>query len=811
MQWISALAGDVRFASRTLARRPVFAIIAVGTLALGIGAATAMFSLVDGILLRPLPYPAPSQLIEVMQSYPEKGLERWTLSQAGLVMYRDRMTSLDALAGHARQGVTLNENGNVERVIAQVVTGDFFKVLGSRPLMGRALDREDDRPHTATVAVLSYGFWQSHFGGDRGILTKTLDLGQPVRIVGVMPQGFSFPTPDVQLYLPLGLDPTRAHPNFITGLGRLKRDATPDQARREATKLMWDWARTAPGMLAPNVEPRQTRMSALVTPLRSAMTGSVARTLGILQASVLLILLIAIANVATLVTSRGASRTRELAMRAALGASRTRIAGQMVTESLVLGAIGGACGVMAAWILVKAITHADVISLPRVEEVSVNGAVLLFAIVLSATSGVLFGLAPVLAVRRLQLRDNLSGDKSSSSGGARALNNVLIVGQVGLSFVLLVSAGLVTKSFERLLQTNLGFEATNVTSISLAVPGQRYFGPNVDRLLTFNENVVTRLNQQPGVTAAAIVFPAVFANDVNTDNYLIEGRAPTTAAGSESQTVQYSITPGFFRALRIPLLYGRDITFADRKETDPVVVVDEALASRYWKGGEAVGKRIRMTGDTTWRTIVGVVGSIRDESVAAAGRPHSYFPYPQFLGGRPNVVIRTAGDPAAAVSAVKRVVSELDSGVPLDNAHPLAAAISQSLQERRVTEILLAGFAAAALVLAACGLYGVMSLYVVNRYREFGIRAAIGAEPGALVKLVLREGVGLAAVGIVLGGLGSLLATSWLRSLLYEVQPHDPTVLLVLSVGLLGVAGVSCYMPARRAAHTDPLIALRSD
>lgn len=811
MEWITAVVDDVRFAVRTLARRPAFAIIAAGTLGLGIGAATAMFSLVDGILLRPLPYPTPSQLVEVMQSYPEKGLDRWTLSQKGLVMYRDGMRTVDALAGHARQGVTLNQNGVAERVIAEVVTGDFFKALGAAPLIGRTIDRNDDQPRTTPVAVLSYGFWQSHFGGDRGVLTKTLDLGQSVQVVGVMPRGFSFPTSDVQLYLPLGLDPSHAHPNFLTGLARLRRGATPEQARREATRLMWDWARTEPGMLGPMVEPRQTKMRVLVTDLRSAMTGNVAHTLAVLQGSVLLILLIAIANVATLVTSRGASRSRELAMRAALGASRGRIVRQVVTESLVLAAFGGAIGIVAARLLVNAVTHSDVVSLPRVEEIAVSAPVLVVAIALSAIAGILFGLAPAVAVSRLQLRDSLSGEKSSSSSGMRKLNNLLIVTQVGLSFVLLVSAGLVVKSFERLLQTNLGFDPANVTSISVPIPGQRYLGRNSDRLLVFIENLVTRVNQQPGVTSAAVVFPALYANDVNTDNYLIEGRAPSTAAGSESQTVQYSVSPGFFRALRIPLLYGRDFTFDDRKETDRVVVVDEALASRYWKGRDAIGKRIRMSGDTTWRTIVGVVGSIRDESVAASARPHTYFPYPQFLGSRPTVVVRSAGDAAAAVAAVRRVVGELDSAVPLDNVHPLAAAISQSLEERHVTELLLVGFASIAVLLAACGLYGVMSLYVTNRYREFGIRAAIGAAPRALVNLVMREGVGLAGAGVLLGALGSMLATHWLRSLLYEVHPNDPAVFALLSIALLAVAAISCYVPARRAAQSDPLLALRSE
>ena len=815
-EFFESVWSDLRHAARGLRRQPAFAAIAIVTVALGIGTTTAMFSLVDGILLRPLPYPASSQLVEVMQSYPEKGLDRWTLSQQNLVMYRDEVKSFDALAGHFRQGVTLNENGSAERLIAAIVTGEFFTVFRVKPLLGRTIDRSDDQPRSSPVAVLSYDFWQSHFGGDRAVVGRMLELGEPVQIIGVMPRGFSFPTADVELYLPLGLDASRAHPNFLMGVARLKAGVGPEKASAEATKVMWNWARTAPGMLGQNVEPRQTKMAARVTPLVTAMTGGVAHVLAILQAAVLLVLLISIGNVATLIISRGASRARELAMRTALGATGRRIVRQILTESVLLAAIGGALGVAAAYVLVRVVTHSELLSLPRVQEVSVNPSVLLFASAISAISGILFGLAPAFAVRRLTLSASLAGEKSSSTTATRRVNDLLIVAQVGLSFVLLITAGLVVKSFQRLLQTNLGFDPSDVTSITVPLPGQRYLGvKNQDRQIAFVNNLIARINAMPAITSAAVVFPAIYANDVNTDSFLVEGRTPPTTAGSETQTVQLSVSPGFFRVLRIPLLFGRDFSLGDRNETERVVIVDQALASRYWSGAggvaDAIGKRIRMAGDTSWRTIIGVVGSIRDESVAADPRPHTYFPYPQFLGSRPTVVVRSAGSPSVAVSTVKHVIGDIDPGVPIDNVHPLAAAIAQSLEDRHVTEVLLAGFAILAVLLAACGLYGVMSLYVANRYREFGIRAAIGAAPRTLVSLVMKEGVGLAIAGVLVGGVGSVVATRWLRSLLYEVRPGDPVVFALISLGLLVVAASSCYLPARRAAQSDPLVTLRGD
>lgn len=813
MQWLDLLQSDLRFGLRTLRSRPAFAIVTALTLALGIGSAAAMFTLVDSILLRPLPYRSPGQLVEVLQAYPEQGLERWSLSQANVADYASRVREFAAFAAHARTGTTLQGEGAAERLVAEVATPNLFDVLGVKAAMGRAFTAAEGVRGNDDVVVLSYDYWQSRFGGAKGVIGKVLDLdGTPTQVIGVAPAGFAFPRPDVQVYLPLALDPTRMHPNFLTGLARLRPGVSADQARRAMTQVMWDWTSKQPGMLPAGTDPRTTHMHGLVTPLRTAMTGSVARPLAVLQAAVMVILLIAIANVATLVSSRAAARSREIGVRTALGATPGRLTRQLLTESLALAVIGGALGCALAALLVRAFTHSGIVSLPRIEEVGVNWHVLAFALAVTGASGVLFGLAPLIGAVRLELVASLTGAKASAHRGARRLNNTLVVGQIALSFVLLVAAGLVLESFQKLLRTDLGFDPHDVTSMTMALPAQRYGMADKTQNVVFTAALIDRIRSIPGVTAAAAMFPAIYANDVNTDGYLVEGPATPNEANSAAQTVQISATPGLIATLRMHLVYGRDFTSADQKTSVPVVIVDDALAHRYWTGDEAIGKRIRMSGDTTWRTIVGVVRSIRDENVATPARPHTFFPYAQNPGSRPTLAVRTtATTSASTLAAIQRTIAALDPSIALDNVRPLSDAIGRSLEDRHVTELLLTGFAVAALALAAIGLYGVMALYVAGRQREFAVRAAIGAAPRRLIAHVLREGATLAVVGLLIGGAAAMLASRWFRSLLYDVSPNDPIVFTALATMLLVVAVAACGIPAARAARSDPARPLRAD
>ncbi len=810
MGWLESLASDFRVGLRALRKRPAFTAVASLTLALGIGATAAVFSLVDGVLLRPLPFADPSRLVFVRQSFPEKGLDDWTLSQENVAMYRDRVRAFQSFAAYWRRGVTVDLGGRPRRIAAAFVAGDFFGVLGVQPIAGRSFTPDEDAPGKNDVAILAYGFWQSEFNGSRAVIGSTVDVdGKPVRIVGVAPAAFEYPARDIRLYVPLGLDPSKRFGWSLSGVARLRPGSSVESARTAGTEVMQAWARDMPGLLAPGVDPRATHMRILITPLREAMTGDVARPLSVLQAAVAVLLLIAIANVATLLLGRTSTRGRELAMRLTLGATRARVARQLLTEAVALATIGGALGVLLAVVLVRAFTHSGLSTMPRVDEIGVNWTVLAFAAAVSILSGLLFGIAPAFGARRSADLSRASEQRDTAGGVARRVNNGLVVAQLGLSFVLLVSAGLVLKSFRHLLDTDLGFEPANVTSISLPLPAQRYSDDG--RLLAFASDVIPRVAATPGVRAAGLIYPAPYSGGVNTDGYLIEGHAPPALAGSETQTVQVLVSPGTFGALRIPLRYGRDFAATDQPTSLRVVIVDEALASRYWHGAEAIGKRMRLTGDTTWMTIVGVVGSVRDEDVAVEPRPHSYFPLAQVPTIRPVLVVRASGNDASTLASIRSTLARMEPGVPLDDVHPLGESISRALENRRVTQFLLAGFAAAALLLAAIGIYGVMSLFVVQRRREFGVRLAIGAEPRNLLGLVLREGGVLAAAGIVLGIVGALVGTRWLGAILYQVDPGDPVVFAALSLLLAGVAVLSCYIPARRAARSDPLSVLRSD
>jgi putative ABC transport system permease protein len=810
-EWLASVASDVRVALRAMRRAPGFTAVAVATLALGIGATSAMFSLVDGILLRPLPYAEPERLVVVRQAYPEIGLDSWSLTPENVAMYRDRVHALQAFAGYARAGATFARESGPQRLSIVRVTGDFFAVLGVPPVIGRTFGRAEDTPQPAHVAVLSYGLWQSEFGGRTSVLETSIDLdGQPTRVIGVMPRGFNFPRSDDQAYVPLGLDPTRRYGWYITGLGRLAPGGTLAELRRDSRAVMWDWAGTMPGMLQAGVTARTTRMTTVVTPLRDALVGDSRRPLLVLQAAVLIILLIAVANIATLLASRAGRRSREVSLRNALGASGRRVVRQLLTESVALGVLGGCVGVLLALVLVRLITSSPAVSLPRLAEVGVSWRVVTFTLVMSVTAGIGFGMAPATALLRGRAAVHLAGaGRGSVRAAARRLNRGLIAAQLALAVMLLISAGLVLQSFRKLTGVPLGFEPGGVTVIGLPLPARKYAN---DRLVVrVTSEIVDRVRTLPGVRDAAIAWTLPYSSNFNSDGYLIEGHAPPAKTGVETQTVQVAVGPGYFRTLRIPLGYGRDFDTGDRAGSLPVAIVDEALASRYWHGADALGHRLRLTGDTTWFTIVGVAGSVRDEDAARLPQPHTYFPFAQAPDFRPVLAVRTTGDAAPAIAGVRRAVATLEPHVPLDNVRTLDDWVGRSLDVRRITELLLAGFAVLAALLASVGIYGVMSLYVADRYHEFGIRLALGAQPATLVRLVLGEGVGLALLGVGVGTAGAAIATRWLGALLYEVKAFDPVLYATLGMALLAIAAASVYLPARRATRSDPLVALRAD
>lgn len=811
MEWLESVIADLRYALRSFRRAPTFTLVASLTLALGIGATTAVFSVVDGILLRPLPFPDPDRVVSVLQSYPEKGLDTWRLSPGDFAYYAERQHVFSSFAASVRALMTLTGVGHPEQVQVTRVTRDFFKVLGVSPLLGRTFLADEDVPNHNHVAILSHGFWQRRFGGDASIVGETIDLdGFPTRVVGVMRSDYTLSSGKPDVWMPAGLDLRQAFGWNIWGIGRLAPGVTVATAQRELTAILWSMAREEPALISrTNPPPPGTKLRALVTPEHDALIGQTARPLVLLQSAVLLILLIAGANVATLLLGRAASRSREIALRAALGANGRRVVRQLLTESVALSLIGAVLGIGLAEAAVRLFPRLPVASLPRASEIGVNGAVLAFALGISIATGVLFGLVPALQSRSAGagLASRLGGgggQKGSASRSARRVNSALVVTQLAASIVLLIGAGLMLKSVHRLLTLDFGFRPDGVVNVSLPLPQWKYDDAKIE---PFTRVLLEHVRALPGVANAAVTWGPPFWGS-GSDGYSVEGHESAAASGDEPQTITAAVSPGYFATLDLPIHRGRDFDATDRDSSLQVVIVDEALARRFWLDGNAIGHRIELTGDTTWRTIVGVVGAIRDNALADAPMPHTYFPYAQAPGRFVNLIVRLTGDRGTATRAVLNAIGALDPTLPLDTVQPLTDTISQSVTDQRLTELLLGTFAVLALVLAAVGIYGVMSLFVTSRTREFGIRLAVGAEPASLVRLVLTQGAVLAGLGVVVGIGASLMLTRWMKTLLYDVSTTDPTVFVALPSVLIAIALLSCVAPAKRAAGSDPLEAL---
>ena len=807
---LESLWSDLRFALRTFRRMPTFTLVATITLALGIGATTAMFTLVNSILLRPLPYPHSERLVRVIQSYPEMGLATWGLNPQNVAMYRDRATDFEAFTAYRAGSITLRGNNGPQRLQVLRVTSEFFRVIGVGPERGRTFTAEEDSPGKNTAIILSHGTWQTRFGADPNIVGTTMDVdGQPFRVVGIMPAGFSFLRPEIAAWVPMGLNPNFRFGYANSGLGRLKPGVSLKHAERQTTAIFWDWARSGQGSVPRTVEPSKTQMKTIVRPLQEVFTGKTARPLTVLLAAVVLILLIATANVATLLSGRAAARQREINLRAALGATRARVLRQLLTESVALALLGALVGVALAITAVRLFIHSKLASLPRIEEVGVDGRVLAFTLVVSVASGLLFGILPAVYAGRARLSGDLAaGQRESARGATRRINNALVIGQLSLSVVLLIAAGLVLKSFQRISQIDLGFRPDGITSLRLPV-AQR-IRTSSRETKAFMDVILERVRAIPGVQSASLTSTLPMQGDGDRDGYLIAGRA-VPASGNEDQTNRVAVSPGHFKTVGIPLLFGRDFSSADDSTAGAVAIIDATLAQRYWTGADALGKRIRTTGDTTWYTIIGVAGPIRDDDATLPPAPHMYESLPQVGGSPLTLTLRTNGSTASVLPAVRRVIAEVEPSLPLDDVQTLSAVIDQTFAARRLTKLLLGGFALVGLILAAVGIYGVMSLHVANRGREFGIRLAVGSDPRALLRLVLGEGAVLAGAGVLIGVGAAIAMTRWLSSLLYDVSPTDPVVLVTLPAVLGIVALTACWMPARRAARSDPLAVLRSD
>ena len=802
---MDTLLHDLRFAARTLLKKPAFSVAAALCLALGIGANTAMFSVVNAVLLRPLPYPEPERLVAIWERSAERAEERNVVAPANYLDWRAGSSVFEEMGVAMEYSFNLTGLGEPEEVPAQLLSATMFPLLRVRPAMGRGLTAADDAQGTEDVVVVSHAFWRRHFAGDRGVLGKRLTLnGRPFTVVGVMAEGFGIRESEAQLWGALGLDLSvdyrQRSGRFLRAYGRLKPGVTPAQAQTEL--------RTIAARLE-ELHPNYNKgWSVNVMPLYDEVVGEARRPLYVLAGVVGFVLLIACANVANLQLAQATARSREIAVRAALGAGRWRVARQLLTESLLLAVVAGVAGILLAYWAVAALRAAAPASLPRVQEVGLDAGVLVFSVLLSLLTGILFGLVPAIRAARSDLQGTLrAGDRGASGGGGRT-RAALVVGQVALSLVLLVGAGLMLKSFARLINVSPGFDPEQVLTARVSLPRSKY--ETTAARLAFHDELLRRVRALPGVRSATAATYLPFTGMAAASSFWIEGR-PAPRAGEEPGGDIRAVEADFFRTLEVPVRRGTTFSDADARAASTPLVINESAARRFFPNANPIGERIHMPwGDTLVGEIVAVVGDVKHAGLDSVPEPTLYWPLQKFPSvGTVSIAVRTAGDPMALAAAVRREVKAIDRDQPLADVKPMLAYLGDSVERRRFNAALLAGFAAVALVLAAVGLYGVMSYTVAQHTRDFGIRIALGADARTVLRGVLGQALALAGVGLVVGVLGALAMTRVLAGLLYDVSATDPSVFAGIALLLTAVAVLASLVPARRATRVSPMVALR--
>jgi putative ABC transport system permease protein len=802
---------DIRYAFRMLLKRPGFTLVVVLTLALGIGANTTIFSAIDAVLLSPLPYKEPDRLVVVWETNRQLGPEMWDRNEVAIgnfLDWRSRNRVFDQLGSLFYTDMNLTGVGDPQRIKSCVVTTNLFQVLGVQPMLGRSFLPEEEKPGSPFTVIISHELWQRLSGSDRSFINKSLTLnGHQVAVVGVMPPGFElqFPTSmHVDMWVPMIVsegDLDRST-NFLYALARLKQDVSREQAQTEldliASQLQQQYPET-------NAE-RGVR----VVPLHKQVVGNVESYLYMLFAAVGFVLLIACANVAGLLLARVTARHREVAIRMAVGASRWRLMRQLLTESVILSALSGLLGLLFAYGGIKLLVSLTPSEVPRLHEIGLHVPVFLWTLAISIVTGLLFGLAPAIEASKPDLNKALKESSARNPGSFQGsgLRNLLVVSEVAVALLLLVGAGLMTKSFLRLQHVNPGFEATNLLSMNIALPTQKYRRQQVN---IFYDQLIERVRNLPGVKSVAGIDPLPLSNSNVSNPVLVEG-APVVALADRPSVGVRVITPSYFQTMSIPILKGRSFTERDRDNTPNVIIVNEALASRLWPNGDAVGKRLGFEedpGKQVWREIVGVVGNVRHKALEMEVMQETYFPYQQFPRNFMSLVVHTASDPVSMVPAIRSQVLSVDKDQPVSDIMTMEQRLAKSVASSRFVMLLLGAFSVLALGLAAVGIYGVMAYLITERTQEIGVRMALGAQKRDVLKMVVAKGMALAIVGTAIGLVASLALTRLMRSLLFGVTPTDWLTFVISSMLLLTVALLACYIPARRATKLDPLIALR--
>ncbi|MDX6613048.1 MAG: hypothetical protein QOD75_2234 [Blastocatellia bacterium] len=799
---MDTLLQDIRYGIRGFIKRPGFTVIALIALALGIGANTAIFSLVNAVLLRPLPFAEPSRLIWVFGNI-RNGGNRASVAPLDYLDFRQQNTTFEQFAASfsVPLPVNLTGSGEPERLSAAGVTGNYFQALGVKPILGRAFEIENEQPAQNQVAVISYALWQKRFGGDQTIVGKKLTLdGKTSEVIGVMPQEFSFPQ-TAELWVPINFDrgpemkQRKAH--FLRPVGLLKPGVTMAQAQADTDAIARRLEEQYPAT--------NTGWNLRLVPLQEQLVGKIRPTLFILFGAVGFVLLIACANVANLLLVRAAARDREIALRTALGAGRLRIVRQMITESVLLALGGGALGALLAVWGVELLVKLSPGSIPSTANVKIDLTVLAFTLALSVCTGVLFGLAPALRTMKLNLNDALKeGGRSGDGSGRNRIRSVLVVIESAVAVVLLIGAGLLIRSFMRLQNTNPGFDAHNVLTMRVDLSREKY--PKPEKAGAFFAQLQDRVAGLPGVESVGLITELPLSGQPNDMPFTVEGRpplGPDQSLGSDFRRVNHQ----YFNSLRIPLLRGRNFTEQEAQQAARVVIISDLLAQEVFPNEEPLGKRLVMSwGDQAYE-IIGIVGDIRHRAMESDPLPAMYLPTIQTPWM--NLVIRTNGDPGSLAPAVRREVQTIDPDQPVAAVRTMDQWMDVSVADSRYRTLLLGLLALVALLLAATGIYGVMAYSVTQRTHEIGVRMALGAKRFDVLRLVVRQGMILVVLGVALGVAGAFVLTRVLATLLFGVTAKDPLTFVAVAALLTLVALVACYIPARRATKVDPLVALR--
>jgi predicted permease len=816
---VDTLWQDLRFAIRTLRKNIGFTSVVVLTLAFGIGANTAIFTVVNGVILKPLPYTEPDRLVMLLEKQLSDGT-LGTAAPANFFDWREQSHSFEKMAAiDPYPDFILSGSGEPQRLTGAAVSSDFFPLLGVHMALGRDFLSEEDRPGYNRVLILSYSTWLHYFGGRPDIVGRQLTLNNTAySVVGILPRDFSLVSKasDFQsrnrfdLWTPLALasppEPWQRGTHPLCVFARLKSGIPLQQAQTDLNQVAANLQRLYPA------DDKERGITAV--PLGEHVVANVRIALFTLLAAVGMVLLMACVNIANLLLSRAVTRQREIALRIALGATRRRLARQLLSESMVLVIFGGSLGLSFACLAVPAVVHYLPADLPRASEIAVDGRVLVFTSLISLFTGILFGLLPLLQSKQVNANDSLKQNGRGMAAGQSRMRSALIIGQVAVALVLLVGAGLMTKSFWMLLRVSPGFRTDHILTARLSLPPQ-YTNGNVfgigqhRRISAFQRELLERVRGIPGVQSAAFAAYLPLSGTDSSWAFDIEGR-PAKPLGVYDITYYRPVSANYFETVGIPLLRGRSFDPRDNEDSPLVVVVNETMAGTYWNQQNPIGQRVRFS-DQKWRTIVGVVGDIRHEGLGMRPEPEMYIPYGQIANveSRPTIVLRTSIEPTNLTSALRKAVSEVDASVPLDQIATMKQIVSVSVGQPRFRTAVLLMFAILALFVASIGLYGVMSYLMSQRTREFGIRIAVGATSGALLRLVLGQAAKLVSIGICLGLVGAILLARSIASLLFGITPFDTATFASVSLLLAIVALLASYIPARRATRIDPVVALR--